>query len=105
MVQPTAVPENELLPLLDRVRALEAEVVELRALLAEKQNENAATMVALRSQLASLRENYDAHRHHVEVSCITAKSIYDKTNLQACVHANFGGGGDPRTGPPLSGSK
>lgn len=100
--QPVAPSEKELLPLLDRVRALEADVAQLRAQLATQRREDAAGLSALRSQLATLRQEYDAHHHRLVSGCVSSQNIYPKSDLEGCVFVRLGPGATPpSTGVPV----
>ena len=79
-------PEQEMLPVVERVRALEAEVRSLQAALADMRRENAAATSAIRGQYATLRGEYDAHKHFLDSGCFPSQIIVPGSKFDGCVY-------------------
>jgi len=95
-------PEQEMLPVVERVRALEAEVRSLQAALADMRRENAAATSAIRGQYATLRSEYDAHKHHLDSGCISSHTLSPNTGFDGCVYVHGQKGmSNPITGVPI----
>jgi hypothetical protein len=99
---PVVPPEQELKPVIERVRELEAEVRTLQAALADMRRENAAAISAMRSQHATLRNEYDKHEHFLDTGCIPSQTIAPGSKYWGCVFVHGKNGSmNPMTTAPI----
>lgn len=99
---PVMPPEREMKSVLERIRALEADVWSLQAALAESRRENAAATSAMRSHHATLRDEIDEHKHFLDSGCIPSQTIAPNTDYFGCVYVHGQKGStNPMTTAPI----